>query len=79
MADCILTTVDNPYDPFTNFEEWYKYDMIHGYDTCGYLARVANTSENLSDEINEDEIDYAMDQIINTEPLLYKKVFKDKT
>ena len=60
-------------------KEWYKYDMIHGYDTCGYLARVANTSENLSDEINEDEIDYAMDQIINTEPLLYKKVFKDKT
>ena len=51
-----LTTVDNPYDPDTQFTSWYLYDKQKGYDSCDYLARIARTSNQLSDEENVDEI-----------------------
>lgn len=59
----MLTTVDNPYDPFTNFDEWYEFDRLKGYDTCGYLARIAKTSSKLSDELNQLAINDAIDEI----------------
>ena len=76
-TDYMLTTIDNPFNPFTNFNEWYKFDMMKGYDTCGYLGRLASLSNYISDELDEDEIDFTMDQIIESEPALYKKVTKD--
>ena len=30
----LLTTVDNPFNPHTNFDEWYAFDLRMGYDTC---------------------------------------------
>lgn len=59
----MLTTVDNPYDPFSNFDEWYEFDRLKGYDTCGYLARIAKTSSKLSDELNQLAINDAIDEI----------------
>lgn len=47
--DVMLTTVDNPYDPFTQFASWYRYDMNAGYNTCGTLARVMCPSNNLTE------------------------------
>lgn len=43
-----LTTIDNPFNPIKNFGEWYAYDMSMGYDTCGYLARVTVSSDELT-------------------------------
>ncbi len=76
--DFMLTTVDNPYNPFTNWEEWYKWDMLSGYDTCGFLARVAPTSDKFSDERNEESIDDAMNQIVQALPGIYRKITKDE-
>lgn len=59
-----LTTQDNPYDPLDQFDEWNHYDMIKGYQTCGYLARIALTSENLTDRENEQEVERAVDAIV---------------
>ena len=53
MAQCALTTVDNPYDPFTQPEAWYRFDEGKGYHSCSYLARIARTSDQLSDAENE--------------------------
>ena len=36
----LLTTVDNPYNPFTHWQEWYNYDVENGYHTCSLLARL---------------------------------------
>ena len=36
----ILSTVDNPYDPRTDWDEWFNYDTTHGYNTCGLVARL---------------------------------------
>lgn len=39
----MLTTIDNPYDPYTQWDLWYEWDESHGYHTCSLLARMTNT------------------------------------
>nr|DAE24008.1 MAG TPA: hypothetical protein [Siphoviridae sp. ctoiA13] len=74
---CAITTVDNPYDPIDNFNEWFLFDIEKGYNTCGYLARIAKTSEQLSDSENDEEIEKAINEIIKYDFMnLYKKVKK---
>lgn len=60
----MLTTEDNPYDPNTQFPEWYAYDTQKGYNSCAYLARIARTSDGVSDEDNDSEIERAIDEIV---------------
>lgn len=70
-----ITTFDNPFDPFTQFDSWYRFDEDKGYHSCAYLARIAKTSDQLSSAENEDEIERAIDEIIRYDPLgIYKKV-----
>ena len=61
--DVALTTTDNPYDPFDEFMDWYAWDTSSGYHTCAYLARVARTSEELTEEDNLAERERAIDEI----------------
>jgi len=64
MARCALTTSDNPWSPITNWDEWFAFDYSHGYYTCSYLDRIAATSNNFSDEMNDQIIEDAIDEII---------------
>ena len=74
---CMLTTIDNPYDPFDQFDSWFLYDVEKGYNSCDYLGRTAMTSEALSDEENNHEIERAIDEIIKYDFMnIYKKVCK---
>lgn len=63
--ECCLSTKDNPFNPFTDFDKWFAYDEAKGYHTCSYLARIARTSDVFSDEMNNKEINRAIDEIIN--------------
>ena len=45
----MLTTIDNPWNPWTHYDEWWQFDRQMGYDTPGFLARIANVSFDLSD------------------------------
>jgi hypothetical protein len=73
--DVMLTTTDNPFNPFTQFDEWYKYDVEKGYNTCAYLARVARTSEELSEEDQSSSIVKAINSILEMNILgIYRKV-----
>lgn len=75
MARCALTTIDNPFNPFTNFVDWFMFDVSKGYNSCGYLARLARTSDQLSDGENDEEIERAIDDIISVDPLnIYFKI-----
>lgn len=72
---CALTTVDNPYDPFEEFPRWFLFDVEKGYNSCAYLARIAKTSDQFSDEENDCEIERAIDEIIRLDFMnIYKKV-----
>jgi len=74
-----LTTFDNPYNPFKDFDKWFVFDVTHGYNSCGYLARIATTSQQLTDEENENEINRAIEEIVALNPTLYKKVGLNET
>lgn len=75
----LLTTVDNPFNPHTNFDEWYAFDLRMGYDTLGYLARITPTSPELTDEEQEMFAEAAIDEVIRLNPLgIYRKVEYNK-
>ena len=71
----MLTTTDNPFDPFTQFDEWYQYDRAAGYFTTEFLARIAFTSHELSEADESLAIEQAIDEIVNENVLgIYRKV-----
>ena len=77
MAKCMLTTNDNPFDPFDDFDSWYQFDVDKGYNYCAYLARIARTSDQLSDYENDKEVERAIDEIISYDFMnIYKKIKK---
>ena len=60
----MLTTVDNPFNPFTQFDEWMVWDHNAGYDTPALLDRIANQSDELSEADQSQAVDLAMDEIV---------------
>ena len=71
----MLTTFDNPYNPFEQFSSWFLFDLEKGYNSCAYLGRIARTSDQLSEEENDLEVERAIDEIIKYDfRNIYKKV-----
>jgi hypothetical protein len=64
MAVHMLTTVDNPYSPFTQFDEWLQFDESSGYFTTQYLARLTLSSGDLSDADQSIAIEQAIDEAV---------------
>ena len=56
-----ITTTDNPFDPFTQWERWFNFDEQNNYRTCGRVARLAHCNkENLSPKENVEMINQAL-------------------
>lgn len=70
---CRLTTFDNPYDPFQQFDQWFLFDEEKGYHTCAYLGRIARISEQMTDDENAAEIERAIDEIIKFD---FRNIYK---
>lgn len=60
----MITTVDNPYDPRTDFRAWYMWDTGQGYNTSAYLARVAAVAAEFPEAVQDRNIEDAIDEII---------------
>lgn len=74
----MITTFDNPFNPFTNFDEWNLFDVEKGYYTCNYLARIVNLSEDMTEKEENAEIERAIDEIIEYNPIpIYKKIYNE--
>ena len=73
-----LTTVDNPWDPRDQFEQWMAHDIEHGHNTCGVLADEAKTAANLSNADNRYYVEEAIKTLVSKYPWLYKAVEKDE-
>lgn len=75
MAEHMLTTVDNPFDPFSHYDEWESWDAAAGYHTPSFLARVAITSHAMSEADQSLAIEQAIDEIVRENVLgIYKKI-----
>ena len=74
--DSMLTTFDNPFNPFTEFDRWWKEDLLLGHNCCGLLANESNVSDIASDEVNDNAIIEAMERIVKREPMIYKIVYQ---
>jgi hypothetical protein len=80
MSESMLTTVDNPFNPFTQFDEWNNFDTTHGYYTCALLARVIKTSDELSEADASAAIEAAIDEIVQLNASgMHRKVTSDGT
>ena len=77
--DYCLTTIDNPWNPFTQWDEWYAYDTSMGYRTPERLARMMRTLAVAARVDDEDMVaDEAMNELVRLDPLnRYVKVTKD--
>ena len=58
--ELVLTTMDNPYNPKTDYLKWRQFDIDNGYHTEEYLARLID----INDDVDIDD-DAAMVQAIN--------------
>lgn len=71
----MLTTVDNPFNPLTDWDDWYNYDESKGYYTSEYLARITKTSDDLGEQEQDQAMEEAIDEIIELNPDgFYKKI-----
>ena len=75
MTETMLTTIDNPFNPFEQFVDWYMYDQQKGYNTYSRIARLMPDDDSLS-SIEKDRIeDNIIDRMIQHDPLgIYTKV-----
>lgn len=74
ITELMVTTKDNPFNPFFEFNDWYNFDCEKGYFTCSYIDRIANTNSNMSEEMQEKLNNEAMYEIVRINPELYKLV-----
>lgn len=68
-AEYMLTTFDNPYNPFDQFELWLLFDKENNYNSCELLARFTNNSTEMSQIEEEVDIQRAIDEIVKNDPL----------
>ncbi len=72
MKETALTTIDNPYSPFSQFDDWLNYDLEKGYNCCGYIDRVKQVFKKetsyLSNEEENKVIENCIDYIVSTDP-----------
>ncbi len=74
-TEYMLTTIDNPYNPFTQWDQWLAFDEDQGYYTSNYLARIARVSDSLSPSEYQDEVNNAIDEIVLENILgIYRKI-----
>lgn len=64
MVEHMLTTIDNPFNPFVDFDSWYSFDEAKGYQSSGLLARIVKTSHELSEADQSVAIEQAIDEIV---------------
>ena len=64
----MLSTKDNPYSPFTQWDDWLAFDEQKGYNTNSLLARLTVVADEMSEEQKEIEIDRAMKEFVALDP-----------
>lgn len=64
VKDIMLSTSDNPFNPFTQFEQWFAFDVAHGYNTCQYLANVCDYTDSFGEKEEALSINEAIEEAL---------------
>lgn len=76
----MLSTIENPFDYFTDFHRWRMFDIEQSQRQnyplcCEYLARVVKDSDDMTQKEKNEAIERAIDEIILYDfRNIYKKV-----
>ncbi len=62
----MLTTIDNPFSPFLDYDNWLSFDESKGYNTNQILARNCLVLNDLTEQQQEEEIESAIDFIVGS-------------
>ena len=74
----MITTIDNPFNPFDDFNNWFLFDIEKGYYTCSKLARLTNNSDGMTQKEEIDDVERAIERLIEIDPLdIYVKIEKN--
>lgn len=93
MGDYMITTIDNPWNPFTHYHEWLDHDTQHGYHTDQWIAILSKSSSDLPMEEQEELVDFGCQRLLEVDPYglhvklyphdadilipIYNKVYRD--
>lgn len=74
----MLTTIDNPFNPFEDFRSWFNFDNEKGYNCCSRLDRIAVIEDDMTEKERDEEYERAIDMIIETDFLgIFTKITKE--
>lgn len=76
MVQCWLTTIDNPFNPFEQPDQWRSFDVDHGYFTSEYVSRIAKTNIEMSEKEYNSEIERACEEIMQLNPVKIYKIIR---
>ena len=72
-TEVMITTIDNPFDPFDDFDNWFLFDTEKGYYTSSRLCRIASFEDDMTEKEQFEELERAIDRLIEIDPLKKKK------
>ena len=73
-----VTTIDNPFNPFDDFTSWFMFDVEKGYYSSSKLARLTKLTDDMTEKEESEEIERAVDRLIEIDPLdIYIKVVRE--
>lgn len=74
--DPMIVSYGNPYNPFTDFKGWWRWDYILLWDVCGLLARRTANSSNESETQQSINTLEAMREMVLDYPRMFRIVKK---
>ena len=78
FREVTATTIDNPFNPFDEFNEWFLFDTEKGYYTSSKLGRLTHLKSDMTQKEENEEVERAVDELISIDPLdIYIKVVRE--
>lgn len=72
--EVMITTRDNPFNPFTQWRDWWAYDTGKGYNSWMLVAREARLAPDEPDLLQRIQTNLVIDELCKKYPLIYAKV-----
>ena len=78
LREASITTIDNPFNPFDDFTSWLMFDCEKGYYTSSKIARLTELTEDMTEKEENEEVERAIDRLIEIDPLdIYIKLVRE--